>query len=147
MNKNIKPIKSKTSKSESAGISDNVNSNNEVAALLATQGSVLFTGADGIPAEDNASLFFDDANNQLGLLTNNPTHSLTIGHTSTGIALYGKIDQKVNYERLLITSGGVNADVFDMRAQKGGTGILRTLRFASQGTFTIPGVISPSGSF
>lgn len=43
-----------------------------------TPGSVLFAGASGIIQQDNASLFFDDANNRLGLLTTTPTRTLDV---------------------------------------------------------------------
>lgn len=41
-----------------------------------TAGSVLFSGASGVLEQDNASLFFDDANNRLGLLTASPNVTL-----------------------------------------------------------------------
>jgi len=48
----------------------------------ATQGSVLFAGASGVLAQDNANLFWDDANNRLGIGTNAPSTPLhVIGKT------------------------------------------------------------------
>ena len=47
----------------SAGIGDSIGSG--------TEGSVLFLGTSGVLAQDNSNLFWDDANNRLG-----------IGHTS-----------------------------------------------------------------
>lgn len=44
-----------------------------------TAGSILFGGTSGILGQDNASLFFDDANNRLGILTNSPAASLDVG--------------------------------------------------------------------
>lgn len=38
----------------------------------ATQGSVLFAGASGVLAQDNANLFWDDTNDALGIGTNSP---------------------------------------------------------------------------
>jgi len=38
----------------------------------ATEGSVFFAGASGVLAQDNASLFFDDASNELGIGTATP---------------------------------------------------------------------------
>lgn len=43
-----------------------------------TQGSVIFAGATGALAQDNASLFFDDTNNRLGLLTTTPLVTLDV---------------------------------------------------------------------
>lgn len=41
-----------------------------------TVGSVIFAGASGVYAQDNASLFFDDSNNRLGIGTVSPTYKL-----------------------------------------------------------------------
>lgn len=90
----------------------------------ATQGSVLFAGASGVLTQDNASLFFNDTNNRLGLLTTAPTHTLTLGSTSTGISLYNTSDQTTNYERLQMYW---NTNVFTIQTQKGGTGTNRNL--------------------
>ena len=43
-----------------------------------TAGSVLFAGTSGILSQDNASLFWDDTNNYLGILTATPTAALDI---------------------------------------------------------------------
>lgn len=43
-----------------------------------TQGSVIFAGAAGVFAQDNANLFWDDANNRLGLGTNTPASGLHV---------------------------------------------------------------------
>ncbi len=48
----------------------------------ATQGSVLFAGASSVLAQDNATLFFDDSNNRLGVGTNNPSVLLHIQENS-----------------------------------------------------------------
>jgi len=48
----------------------------------ATQGSVLFAGASGVLAQDNANLFFDDSNNRLGVGTNSPSVALHISENS-----------------------------------------------------------------
>lgn len=39
-----------------------------------TVGSVIFAGASGVYAQDNASLFFDDSNNRLGIGTSSPSY-------------------------------------------------------------------------
>lgn len=49
----------------------------------ATQGSILFVGTSADLTEDNANLFWDDANNRLGLLTATPSDTLDIGAGGT----------------------------------------------------------------
>jgi len=43
-----------------------------------TPGSVMFTGTNGLPAQDNANLFYDDINNRLGVGTNSPLTQLEV---------------------------------------------------------------------
>lgn len=43
-----------------------------------TSGSVLFAGTSGLVSQDNANLFWDDANNRLGIGTNNPGYKLEV---------------------------------------------------------------------
>jgi len=88
-----------------------------------TAGSILFSDGSTI-AQDNSSLFFDDTNNRLGLLTTAPTHTLTMGSTGTGIALYNTSDQTTNYERGLIQWSG---NQFNIRSGNGGTGTNRPI--------------------
>lgn len=53
-----------------------------------TAGSVVFAGASGIYAQDNANLFWDDTNNWLGIGNAVPLHPLHIKNTANqGIAL------------------------------------------------------------
>ena len=47
-------------------------------ATAFTAGSVVFAGASGVYAQDNASLFFDDTNNRLGIGTVSPDALLTV---------------------------------------------------------------------
>lgn len=44
----------------------------------ATEGSVLFAGASGVLAQDNANFFWDNTNNRLGLGTTSPTEALDV---------------------------------------------------------------------
>ncbi len=48
-----------------------------------TQGSVLFLGAAGVLAQDNANFFWDDTNNRLGIGTATPNASLNIKKASS----------------------------------------------------------------
>ena len=84
----------------------------------ATAGSILFAGTSGVLAQDNANLFWDNTNDRLGVRTTSPTHSLTFGSTSTGIALYNTSDQTTNYARgrLLLSS-----NQFVVGTERGGT--------------------------
>jgi hypothetical protein len=49
--------------------------------LPLTQGSVVFVGASGVLSEDNSSLYFDDTNNRLGLLTTSPSYGVDCNST------------------------------------------------------------------
>lgn len=68
----------------------------------ATAGSVFFAGTWWVLQQDNSSIFFDDTNNRLGLMTTAPTHTLTLWSTGTGIAIYNTADQTTNFERGII---------------------------------------------
>jgi hypothetical protein len=48
-----------------------------------TPGSVLFIGAGGVLAQDNANLFFDDTNNRLGIGSVTPQGKLHIAGTGS----------------------------------------------------------------
>jgi len=61
----------------------------------------------------------------VGLLTTVPTHTLTLGSTSTGISLYNTADQTTNYER---ARAYWNGTVFTLTTENGGSGALRSLR-------------------
>jgi hypothetical protein len=53
-----------------------------------TTGSVIFAGASGNIAQDNASFFWDDTSNRLGIGTSTPTHDLTVSRSqnaTTGV--------------------------------------------------------------
>jgi hypothetical protein len=52
------------------------------AITSATAGSVLFAGTSGVLAQDNANLFWDDANNRLGIGTATPLSTLHVNGTS-----------------------------------------------------------------
>jgi len=48
----------------------------------ATAGSVLFAGAAGVLAQDNANFFWDDTNNRLGIGTATPSYKLDVSASS-----------------------------------------------------------------
>ena len=50
----------------------------------ATAGSVLFAGASGVLAQDNANFFWDDTNNRLGLGTTTPALLFDVAFSSAG---------------------------------------------------------------
>ncbi len=51
--------------------------------IAGTPGSIAFFGSDGLIAEDNANLFFDDTNNRQGIGTNAPIANLDIRQAAT----------------------------------------------------------------
>jgi len=55
-------------------------------ATAFTAGSVVFAGASGVYAQDNANLFWDDTNNRLGIGTATPVDLLQI-HRSSGTGI------------------------------------------------------------
>ena len=66
----------------------------------------------------------------LGILATSgaATHSLTIGSTATGIALYNTSDQTTNYERALISW---SSNTFRIQGGSAGTGTARSLAFGT----------------
>ena len=55
-------------------------------ATTFTTGSVVFAGASGVYSQDNASLFWDDTNNRLGVGTAAPTAPLEVSQTGAPTA-------------------------------------------------------------
>ncbi len=68
-----------------------------------TAGSVVFAGTSGILQQDNASFFFDDTNNRLGLGTTSPAAQLSILGTSNALRLSYDVS---NYASLSTASDG-----------------------------------------
>ena len=81
---------------------------------------------------DTANLFWDDGQNRLGLTINTPTHTLTLGSTSTGAAHYNTVDTTTNYERAVLKWV---SNAFSVSMEKGGSGINRT--FNVSGTYAL----------
>lgn len=91
----------------------------------ATAGSVFFAGTWWVLQQDNSSIFFDDTNNRLGLMTTAPTHTLTLWSTGTGIAIYNTVDQTTNFERVRIQWASNRLDITN---GSGWSGTARSLR-------------------
>lgn len=85
----------------------------------------LFTGGT-LSANERLRI---DSNGNVGIATTAPTQTLTLGSTSTGIALHNQTDQTTNYERGQIFW---NANAFTVSANVGGTGTARSLILNSQ---------------
>ena len=65
--------------------------------------SITIGGATGNTLVVDTNTFITDATNHRNwILTTAPTHSLTFGNASTGIALHNQSDQTTNYERLVV---------------------------------------------
>jgi hypothetical protein len=56
----------------------------------ATEGSVLFAGAAGVLAQDNANLFWDDTNNRLGIGTATPAVDLSVKPDTDAAVILGR---------------------------------------------------------
>ena len=69
----------------------------------ATAGSILFAGAAGVLAQDNANFFWDDTNNRLGIGTTNPAAMLSLYGASNALRL--SYDGS-NYNTISTTSTG-----------------------------------------
>lgn len=59
-----------------------------------TAGSVVFSGASGVYAQDNANFFWDDANNRLGIGTATPAVSLAVSATDSILIPVGTTAQR-----------------------------------------------------
>jgi len=68
----------------------------------ATAGSILFAGAGGVLAQDNANLFYDDANNRLAIGTTTPSNALEVFGTTSA----GGISSNIGYNIQPVTAPG-----------------------------------------
>lgn len=76
-------------------------------------------------------------NTSVGINSALPTHSLTLGSTATGVALYNTADQTTNYERVV---GAWSGNIFTFAMTKGGTGTDRAVNISSGGmVFSVDG--------
>ena len=78
----------------------------------------------------NYNLYWDNGAYGLGLMTNSPTHTITLGNLSTGIAYYNTVDQSINFERNRQYWSG---SVYYITQEAGGTASVRAI-FLGQGT-------------
>lgn len=107
-----------------------------------TSGSVLFVDSSGNLAQDNANLFWDDANNRLGIGTVTPQTALSLPVSSTGISLYNTADMTTNYEQGLLSWA---ANVFKLASSKGGSGTARNINISTPVTTLILKGVAGSG--
>ena len=106
----------------------------------ATQGSVLFAGASGVLAQDNANFFFDDTNNRLGIGTATPQVSLSVVSSGDNYGLFigpnagGTTGQRLklgyfgtgNYSVIQSIQDGTNATNLILQKDGGNIGINTT---------------------
>ncbi len=95
------PIISATGSGGSVSIGDSITS--------ATAGSVLYAGASGVLAQDNANLFYDYTNHRLGIGTTTPSNPFSVigidNNSATTIAGFYALNQSVGVS---INYGGFN---------------------------------------
>lgn len=91
-----------------------------IAAL--TAGSIPFSDGSTL-VQNNANLFWDEANTRLGLLTNTPSYALSLGGNSGSIGLGVERASSGAGNSLTINSGGAQSGATDAN---GGTLVLRS---------------------
>lgn len=87
-----------------------------------TAGSVLFAGSTGNVSQDNASLFFDDTNNRLGIQTTVPSGYLHIkftGGTKIGLEVEDNIASSDTIIKLINPDGNIASGSYWIRAING----------------------------
>lgn len=73
-----------------------------------TAGSVLFVGTGSVLAQDNASFFWDDTNNRLGIGTASPTYTLEVVNAEGGAEIVAKFSasDSTGYYAIINSTGG-----------------------------------------
>lgn len=107
-------------------------------ATAFTAGSVVFAGASGVYAQDNANLFWDDTNNRLGIGTTTPGFTAEI---AGNIRVGAGGDVRISSATGTTTSGGdslIYNDANDMRFATGTT-FTESFRIGSVGQLGIGG--------
>ncbi|MEO5646655.1 MAG: tail fiber domain-containing protein [Candidatus Paceibacterota bacterium] len=120
-------------------------------ATVTNTASLYINGA-GSGGTNNYALYSISGNNyfggNIGVANAVPTHSLTLGSTSTGIAAYNTSDQTTNFERML---AGWSSNVYTLQTIAGGTGTIRSLSIGTGDTtallFTPNAVFGTTGGF
>tara|TARA_R100001509_G_scaffold162557_2_gene134481 strand:+ start:3719 stop:6127 length:2409 start_codon:yes stop_codon:yes gene_type:complete len=74
-----------------------------------TEGSVLFLGAAGVLAQDNANFFWDDTNDRLGIGTSSPSFALHVLDASANLDT--KFESNGGHSRLIIDSTGADDSI------------------------------------
>jgi hypothetical protein len=89
-----------------------------------TQGSIPFAGAGGAITQDNANLFFDNANNRLGIGTTTPSDALNVvGDIKVGNATTGTV--KSNLELVMRQDGDIyGPSILRLRNRDGENGAI-----------------------
>ena len=74
-----------------------------------TQGSVLFLGAAGVLAQDNAKFFWDDTNDRLGIGTSSPSFALHVLDSTANLDT--KFESNGGHSRFIIDSTGADDSI------------------------------------
>ncbi|MBT6842244.1 MAG: hypothetical protein HOA17_00420, partial [Candidatus Melainabacteria bacterium] len=120
--------------------------NADILSLDYTVGSITFADANGNLTQDNAALYFDIANNFVGIGTNTPSAGLDIGGVTTGHALAGNSDVLVAGSVEIDTNLFVdsNAVIAGATAITGATGLASTL--AVNGNTALEAAVAITGA-
>jgi len=123
--------------SSSGGLLLQANNGTDVLLLGAggSSGATFYGGVNvtGDLTVDTDTLDVDTTNNRIGILTAAPTHSLTLGSTSTGVALYNTIGQTTNYERGVLSWA---SNVLTLLSENAGTGTARAISLQAKSATT-----------
>jgi hypothetical protein len=103
-------------------------------ATAFTAGSVVFAGASGVYSQDNASLFFDNTNDRLGIGTSSPSSKLTVGGNPPSAGALAAVGAAAGIS--LALSDNINCSLYVRHPAAGpviGTDGGNALRFATNG--------------
>jgi len=116
-----------------------------------TPGSIPFGGSNNCLTQDNANLFWDDANNRLGLGTNTPNSTLQVNgslafqYTSTAVSIttsgdtiIGVTDTSVARTITLASADAVVGRIITIKDESGAAGT-NNITIATEGSETIDG--------
>jgi trimeric autotransporter adhesin len=81
-----------------------------------------------------------------GVGTTAPTHGLTLGSATNGLALYNTADQTTNYSRLVLKSAVNGNGLHEIVGEKGGSGTAYGLQLSTSGTVLRIGGPGASGN-